>query len=313
MRTEFGLQFDENATEKFADQESYNTRKFRAATRYYDTTSKTYKYFLPTGGTIENTHNSIFQYNWKTYLKYTKSWQDRHELEVMGGTELRRSTNKIVTTKGFGYNPATLTTQNIDFPNSNYQNDPRFRQYSKGFIENSYASFYGNATYTLDRKYNVYGSIRYDGSNMFGVDPQYRFLPIWSLSGSWNVLEEEFIKGKTALSDLRVRASYGIQGNVDRNTYPFIVGKYGNTNLLPGSTEGTVVVDMPANDKLRWERTQSYNAGIDLGLWKNRLNITVDYYNRKSTDLISYSALPLENGFQNVQVNWASARNQGSS
>ncbi|MGF7027612.1 SusC/RagA family TonB-linked outer membrane protein [Sphingobacterium sp. HSC-15S19] len=311
LRTEFGLQFDENGSEKFADQESYNTRKLRAATRYYDAASKTNKYFLPIGGTIENTHNSIFQYNWKTYLKYNKTWNDRHELEVMGGTELRRTKNTMVTTKGFGYNPATLTTQTIIFPNSTYQNDSRFVQYKKAFIENSYASFYGNATYTLDRKYNVYGSIRYDGSNMFGVDPQYRFLPIWSISGSWNVLEEEFIKGKTALSDLRVRASYGIQGNVDRNTYPFIVGKYGNTTLLPGNTEGSVVVDMPANDKLRWERTKTYNAGIDLGLWKNRLNITVDYYNRKSTDLIAYSALPLENGFQNVQVNWASARNQG--
>ncbi len=311
LRSEFGLQFDENSTEKFADQESYNTRKLRAATRYYDSATKTFKYFLPTGGKIENDHNSIFQYNWKTYLKYTKTWNEKHELELMGGTELRRSKNTMVSSKGFGYNPSTLTTQNIVFPNSNYQDDERFNPYKKGFIENSYASFYGNATYTFDRKYNIYGSIRYDGSNMFGVDPQYRFLPIWSLSGSWNVLEEEFIKGKTALSDLRVRASYGIQGNVDRNTYPFIVGKYENSTILPGYPEGSVVVNMPANDKLRWERTKSYNAGIDLGLWKNRLNITVDYYNRTSTDLIANSALPMENGFQDVQVNWASARNQG--
>ncbi|MGJ1514478.1 SusC/RagA family TonB-linked outer membrane protein [Sphingobacterium siyangense] len=311
LRTELGLQFDENKTEKFADQESYNTRKLRAATRYYDAASKTNKYFLPTGGTIENSNNSVFQYNWKTYLKYNKTWNDRHELELMGGTELRRSKSEIVTTKGFGYNPATLTTQTLVFPNSNYQNDSRFVQYKKGFVESSYASFYGNATYTFDRKYNVYASIRQDGSNMFGVDPKYRFLPIWSVSGSWNVLEEEFIKGKTALSDLRVRASYGTQGNIDRNTYPFIVGFYNNITMLPGNNEGTVFVEMPANDKLRWEKTQSYNAGIDLGLWKNRLNITVDYYNRKSTDLIDYSAIPLENGFQNVKVNWASARNQG--
>lgn len=311
LRTELGMQVEEIGTEKFRDQDSYGTRKLRQSTRYYDSASKTYKYFLPTGGTIENTHDSGFQYNWKSFLTYNTAWAARHELEVMGGTELRHSSNSMIATKGFGYNPVTLTTQSIMFPNSSDLNNAKFRPYAKTIGETSYASFYANATYTLDKKYNVYGSIRYDGSNMFGVDPKYRFLPIWSLSGAWIASEEEFIKAMPVISNLRVRASYGIQGNIDRNTYPFIVGAYSTGTLLPGTTEPTIVVESPANDKLRWERTQSWNAGIDLGLWKDRLNVTVDYYSRESSDVIGYSQLPLENGFENVSRNWAAIRNQG--
>ncbi|MFZ4862557.1 SusC/RagA family TonB-linked outer membrane protein [Sphingobacterium sp. Mn56C] len=311
IRSELGLQFEEVATERFADKESYNTRKFRASTRYYDSVSKQYKYFLPDGGTIENTSNSSFQYNWKSFAQFRKTLADKHELELMAGTELRHTNNTIITTRGFGFDPITLTSQNIVFPNSNYLNNENYKAYRKSIGETSYASFYANAGYTYNRKYNVYGSIRYDGSNMFGVDPKYRFLPIWSISGSWNASDEEFIKNISAISNLRVRASYGIQGNVDRNTYPFIIGKYGTGTITPGNNEGSVVVEAPANDKLRWEKTRNWNAGIDLGLWNNRLNVTLDYYNRESLDIIGYNQLPLETGFENVQRNWASVRNQG--
>ncbi|MGJ1321811.1 SusC/RagA family TonB-linked outer membrane protein [Sphingobacterium faecium] len=311
LRTEFGLQFDENRSERFADKESYNTRKLREGTRYYDSVAKKNKYFLPDGGTIQNDNRSIFQYNWKSFAQYNLTLNDKHDFEFMGGTELRRSKSVGIATKGFGYNPKTLTTQSILFPNATNIDNALYHQYAKVIGETSYASFYANASYTYNQKYNVYGSIRYDGSNMFGVDPKYRFLPIWSISGSWNASEEDFIKEQTWISNLKVRGSYGIQGNIDRNTYPFIIGNYSTGTVLPGNTEETIVVTTPANDKLRWEKTKSWNLGVDLAVIKNRLQFTVDYYNRKSTDLIGTSSLPLENGFENVQRNWASVNNDG--
>ena len=308
IRTELGLQFDETGTEKFMDQDSYYRRKLHQKTRYY---SGGVKYFLPDGGIIENTANSSFQYNWKSFVSYNRNFAERHELELMGGTELRRSKNTLVSTKGFGFNPFTLTTVPIIFPNADFANDETYRQYAKGINETSYASFFANATYTLDRKYNLFGSIRYDGSNMFGVDPKYRFLPIWSLAGSWIVSEESFMKAVPTISNLRLRASYGIQGNIDRNIYPFFVGQYENGMILPGSSEQTIVIDAPANDKLRWERTQTWNAGLEVGLWEDRMNVTVDYYHRKSTDVIGAGQLALENGFENIQRNWAGVKNEG--
>lgn len=311
LHTELGLQFEEVDVERFGDKESYYTRKFREKTRYYDSSSKTYKYFLPDGGIIINDKTSTFQYNWKSFAQYNLTLSDVHSIELMGGTELRRSKNTGIATKGFGYNPNTLTTQNILFPNANDVNDGVYLQYRKSVGETAYASFYANASYSYQNKYNVYGSIRYDGSNMFGVDPKYRFLPIWSISGSWNAGEENFMKDQEWISNLRLRGSYGIQGNIDRNTYPFIIGTYGNISLLPGTTEENIEVSVPANDKLRWEKTQSWNLGLDFAFLKNRLQFTVDYYNRTSTDLIGNSELPLENGFVNVQRNWGAVKNDG--
>src|SRR5690606_994031 len=103
-------------------------------TRYYDGGEK---YFLPDGSLIENTANSSFQYNWKSFVSYNTMFDERHELDLMGGTELRRAKSTLISTKGFGFNPTTLTTKPIIFPNSGYENDERFRQYAKGINETS--------------------------------------------------------------------------------------------------------------------------------------------------------------------------------
>ncbi len=310
IRTELGLQFDETGVERFADQNSYYTRKFRLGTRYFSGGQQ--NYFLPEGGIIENQQNSVFQYNWKSFLEFNKTFNDVHEFNLMGGTELRRSDNNIINTKGFGFNPNTLTTQGIVFPNSTDVDNIKYKQYQKTIGETAYASFYANAGYTYDRRYNVYGSIRYDGSNMFGVDPKYRFLPIWSISGAWNVTEEDFMDSQSLFNDIKVRASYGTQGNIDRNTYPFVIGEYKTATMLPGGpNETTIVVSSPPNDKLRWEKTEAINAGIDVSAFSNKVQLTFDYYSRKSTDLIGLSALPSENGFDYVQRNWASVKNEG--
>lgn len=311
LRTELGLQFDETAVERFGGQDSYYNRKFREGSRYYNSTTKDYAYFIPQGGIIENQNTSAFQYNWKSFLAFDKTYNNIHEVSAMAGTELRRSNNTIIGTKGFGYNENTLTTQNIIFPNSNYVNNAAYRQYQKSIGETAYASFFANGSYTYDRRYNAYASIRYDGSNMFGVDPKYRFLPIWSVSGAWNVSEEDFMANQGVFTNMKVRASYGTQGNIDRNTYPFVIGTYGTSTLLPGAAENTINVSSPPNDKLRWEKTNAFNAGLDFSVLKDRVNVTLDYYSRKSTDLIGLSALPLENGFDYVSRNWASVKNQG--
>lgn len=310
LRTELGLQYDETGVERFADKDSYYGRKYRLRSSYYNSAIKDYDYFLPEGGVIENNNTSAFQYNWKSFVEFNKYF-NVHEVSVMAGTELRRSDNTIVSTKGFGYDQNTLTTQPVIFPSSTFANEARFRQYQKSIGETAYAAFFANAGYTYDRRYNVFASIRYDGSNMFGVDPKYRFLPIWSVSGAWNVTEEDFMKEQSFINNLKVRASYGTQGNIDRNTYPFVVGKYDNVTILPGGNESAIQIETPPNDKLRWEKTESFNAGIDISVFTNRLDVTVDYYNRKSSDVIGLSNLSLENGFDFLNRNWASVTNQG--
>ena len=194
IRTELGLQFEDTGVERFAGQESYNTRKLRQSSSYYNSVKGATDYFLPAGGQISNQNTSFFQYNWKSIVEYNKVFNEKHEVEALAGTELRRTYNEDVLTRGFGYNERTRTNQNIVFPNADFAGNSLFRSYQNSELENAFASLYATLSYTYDRKYTVYGSIRYDGSDLFAVDPKYRYLPIYSISGAWNAKEEQFLK-----------------------------------------------------------------------------------------------------------------------
>lgn len=311
VSTQLGLQLDKSSTEKYAAADSYFTRKMRERTRRYSSDLGGYYYFLPEGGVIQNWEDSFFQYNWKSLLEYNTRIGEKHEIDAMIGSELRRSNAKIIATKGFGYDSKTLTTTPIMFPNESDANESTYRAYERNKVENAYASFYATASYTYNRRYTLFGSVRYDGSNLFGVDPKYKYLPLWSVSGSWLASEENFLKDSKVISNLRFRTSYGLQGNIDRNTSPFVIGEYGNTSILPGNNEETIVVTSPPNDKLRWEKTENYNIGTDIGLFNNRIALTFDIYRRKSSDLVGMRSIPLENGFEFTNLNWAQVTNKG--
>ena len=310
LTSQIGLQLDNSGTEKYAGKETYFSRKEREKTRRYS--NGNYYYFLPDGGIIQNWNTDFFQYNVKTQLTYNKTFNEKHELDLLVGNELRRTYNTSIYTRGFGYDRKTGNTIQPIFPNQETANSSDYKMYNRTKNENAFASFYATASYTYDRKYTVFGSVRYDGSDLFGVDPKYKYLPLWSISGSWLASEENFLKDNVpTISNLRLRASYGLQGNIDKGTSPFVVGNYNNTSILPGQSEPTIVVTSPPNSKLRWEKTENVNFGLDLGVLKNRINVAADLYGRKSTDLLGIRALPLENGFEYTNMNWAQVTNKG--
>lgn len=309
VTSQLGLQLDNTSSEKFAGKETYYTRKQKEKSRYF--TNGAFNYFLPEGGIIQNSNTDFFQYNLKTMVSYKTEIAEKHEIEAMVGNELRRNYTTSVSTKGFGFDEKNLTTQQIIFPTTNFAKDADYRQYAKTENENAFASFFATASYTYNRKYSVFGSVRYDGSDLFGVDPKYKYLPLWSTSASWAVSEEDFLKDNLTLSNLRLRASYGLQGNIDKNTSPYVMGTNGTTIILPGQNEQVITVDSPPNEKLRWEKTTNTNLGADIGLFNNRISLVTDLYGRKSSDLIGLRALPLENGFEYTNMNWAQVTNKG--
>ncbi|MDM1397389.1 SusC/RagA family TonB-linked outer membrane protein [Myroides odoratimimus] len=312
LTSQLGLQLDKSDTEKYLGKETYSTRKFREKTRYWDSAAKDFKYFLPDGGIIENFNDDSFQYNWKTQATYNAIFNDMHEVDVMAGMEIRKTDQTIIKSKGFGYDPNSLTTKPIIFPvGSTDANDKVYEQYKKTQNENAYASFFATASYTYNRKYTVFGSVRADGSNLFGVDPKYRYVPLWAVSGSWLVSREKFMENLDFVSNLRLRASYGLQGNIDRTTSPYLLGEYNISTILPGYPEGNIQAINAPNGTLRWEKTTNTNVGFDLGLFNNRISVAFDAYNRKGTDLIGLKALPLETGFEWTNMNWAQVTNRG--
>lgn len=304
--SQLGLQFENNASEKYGDQESFFTRLYRYTSRYKKVP------IIPEGGIIQNWNNRFFQYNWKNQLFYSKQFSNKHDLDLMLGSEIRRNNTVAIHGKGFGFDPNSMTTKPLVFPEGfSGVNDAKYEMYNKQLYENAFVSFFSTASYTFNNKYTLFASLRYDGSNLFGVDPKYKYLPLWSFSGAWNVGREEFMKPLTWLYDLKLRASYGIQGNVDKNTSPFVKGEWKNTSIFPGFTEPIISVVSPPNQNLRWEKTTTTNAGFDLGLWGGRVSMSFDYYYRNSSDLISLRSLPKENGFDFVSLNWGEVENKG--
>ncbi|MCP9611169.1 SusC/RagA family TonB-linked outer membrane protein [Coprobacter tertius] len=312
IESQLGLQLDKTGTEKFAAKETYFTRKYREKTRYTDKEDNSLKYFLPEGGIIQNWNTDFFQYNWRTQAQYQKSFLQKHDFDVMIGIEMRGNQNTQIHTKGFGFDERTLTTQPIVFPaTSTEKNNALYQQYKKGFVENRFLSYYGTFSYTYDNRYTAFGSVRFDGSNLFGVDPKYRYLPLWSASAAWNINREEFLQDVNWLSNLKLRASYGLQGNIDKNTSPYVMGEWNNTTILPDNNEQVITVTSPPNQKLRWEKTANYNVGLDFGILDGRINITAEGYYRDSRDLIGLRTLPQENGFIYTNMNWARVTNKG--
>ena len=307
ITSQFGYQLDKASKEEIADWDSYAMRSLYKKSNY-DQNGET-KYFLPQGGVQKKYEDSNSQITWKTMGEYRDSFNDIHELEVMVGTELRKTWYETLFSAGYGFDRRTLTTKPVVFPDESYASS--FPLHETTYKENAYVSFYSTASYSLLNRYTVGGSIRFDGSDLFGVDKKYRYLPLYSVSALWRLSQEPFMQEAKWIDNLVFRASYGLQGNIDKNTSPFLLGKYRVESILPGISEDMIDINSAPNKKLRWEKTQSVNVGFDFSVLNQAINLGVDYYYRRGTDLIALRMLPLETGFTSMNVNWASMENKG--
>ena len=307
LTSQFGYQLEKTSREEIADWESYAMRYYYKLSEYSQGGET--KHFLPEGGMQKSYENSNSQITWKAMGEYRESFNDIHELEVMAGTELRKTWYETLFSAGYGFDRKTLTTKPVIFPNESYATS--FPLHQTTYKENAYVSFYSTASYSLLNRYTVGGSIRFDGSDLFGVDKKYRYLPLYSVSALWRLSQEPFMQQAKWVDNLVFRASYGLQGNIDKNTSPFLLGTYRSESILPGVSEDVIIINSAPNKKLRWEKTQSVNAGFDFSVLNQAINLSVDYYYRKGTDLIALRMLPLETGFTSMNVNWASMENKG--
>ena len=307
LTTQFGYQYDNYTIDRYAGQESYAMRKAKEYASY--TIDGVYKTILPDGGMTRKTQSNANQWTWKAMLEWNRRLADIHDVELMAGTEVRHTETETLTSTAYGYDARTLTTQPVLFPTENIAR--QYPLHEETHLENAYVSWFATGSYTLLYRYTLGASVRFDGSDVFGVAKKYRYLPLYSVSGLWRAKEEKFLRNVKWLSELSLRASYGIQGNIDKNTSPYLIGTFQKTTILPGSVETVISAETAPNPDLKWEKTSNINLGLDLALLKNRIHLSVDYYYRKSTDLISSRKLPLETGFAYTSVNWASMKNSG--
>ena len=203
-----------------------------------------------------------------------------------------------------------LTATN--FPNDLVQtlNAGQVSSGSSDVQEWSLLSYIGRVQYDYNGKYLLSAAIRADGSSRFGRNNRYGSFP--SVSAGWNVSQEPFLKSVSWLSDLKLRASYGLTGN-------FQIPNYGSVSLLNYQNyilgNETIVSGLApgnsANDKLKWEKTAMFDIGFDVSFVRNRLNLTVDYYNANTSDLLLNVPVPRASGFSTELQNIGKVNNQG--
>lgn len=237
LTSQFGYQLEKTSREEIADWESYAMRYYYKLSEYSQGGET--KHFLPEGGMQKSYENSNSQITWKAMGEYRDSFNDIHELEVMAGTELRKTWYETLFSAGYGFDRKTLTTKPVIFPNESYATS--FPLHQTTYKENAYVSFYSTASYSLLNRYTVGGSIRFDGSDLFGVDKKYRYLPLYSVSALWRLSQEPFMQQAKWVDNLVFRASYGLQGNIDKNTSPFLLGTYRSESILPGVSEDVII------------------------------------------------------------------------
>ena len=173
----------------------------------------------------------------------------------------------------------------------------------------SMASIFARVTYDYKGRYLLNAIMRRDGSSRFG--PSNRWATFPSVSAGWKINSEEFMKDVEFISLLKLRASWGMSGN-DRIGYSDYVSTFTTGNVAYGNTSQIAIYPTNyANSDLKWETTKAFDFGFDLSLFKNRIQLNVDYYINRTDDLLYNLQLPAATGFNSMRTNLASIENRG--
>ena len=272
---------------------------------------------LPKGGIKDESDETIQSYNFRNQINFDRTFKGRHALNVIIGTEISQRIEETTDyARTYGYNDETLSVG--VFPNGEsgtigwmgWSNGTFDYTNSYTYTTDRYFSLYANAAYTLDEKYTLSGSVRTDASNLITDDPKYRYAPFWSVGLGWQISKENFMQDIAWIDRLNIRATYGYNGNVDKSTSfrPLI---------SVNSTQNTYTHDFTAsiqsygNPDLRWERTGTWDVGIDYSFLGGKLAGKVDIYSKLGKDLMASMSIPSVNGTSTQSLNAAKMTNRG--
>ena len=263
-----------------------------------------------------STNNYYGSYGWEqkdkynlslnAYLQYSKDFTDKHRFDVMAGYEWQHF-HDTSDQEYWGLYP--LSNNVVENRGQRYNNT------SSGSATESYlVSFFGRVNYTLLDRYLFTATVRQDGSSRFHKNNRWGLFPSFALG--WKLKEEAFLKDVDVLSDLKLRLGYGITGqqNINSGDYPYLAVYETNKDgaYYPILGEGITYRPNAYNPDLKWEKTTTYNVGLDFGFLNNRINGAVDYYYSKTTDLLNSVFVSAGTNFKNkVLSNVGSLENSG--
>lgn len=265
----------------------------------------------------------ITKYNNQTLrgqINADKTWADKHELTVILGAEAGQISSNFRNNWLYGYNEQTKTVNNelpfgilhpLLFVDPSVGTGAASIPYGTTFSDFRTRAFsvYSNAAYTYDKRYTVSASFRNDFSSIFGEGTNEHGSPYYSLGGKWTISNEKFYN-LAWLPDLQLKATFGYNGNVNATVSPRPLINYSEFSSV-GYRLPFASTNNGSNRELRPEKAAMLNFALSFGTKNNRLNGNIEYYTRKTTDLIAETSLDPSTGFQTLAYNAADLRGTG--
>ena len=269
----------------------------------YDNNNQTEEYFAgsltesaSTNGYADANAVQSDRYNLSNYFTYNTTFVEDYDLEVVLGMSFEESARKRQFVAGTG------------FPSDDLQTVDSASEIIDGFstrTKYNFLSYFSRATFSLFDKYLLKASLRYDGSSRFGIENRYGWFP--AASAGWIISEEDFFDDSSTVSLLKLRGSWGVTGNAG-------IGNFASLGLFSGGAYNKISTLYPSqlgNPELKWEKTTQVDVGLDFGFFNNRLSGEVDYYVKKTNDLLLNQPVPGTSGFPSITRNVGSMSNQG--
>ncbi len=248
--------------------------------------------------------NKSMTYLWDNTLTYMETFNEKHHLNVMIGSSAQNNV----------YNNMSASVQNFLTDNNNQLNngltDP-----TVGGTKNDWAilSFIGRANYNFADKYLLTATIRRDGSSRFSKENRWGTFP--SFSAAWRLSEESFYNRNKWVSDIKLRAGYGETGNqAGIDNYAYFTRLKTGQYVFNGTPVSTLYPKVMPNPNVRWETVKQLNAGVDLSLLNQRINVVIDAYLKNTSDMLVPMSVPITTGYSDIDVpsiNAGKVRNKG--
>jgi TonB-dependent starch-binding outer membrane protein SusC len=262
--------------------------------------------YQPLGGvaTIGNTNFTSWQVDYT--LNYNTKIGENQNLGVLGGFSYQNFDNKFsgLTVRGF-LNDALLAN------NAGVGSDNSVPPYSERRFK-EIQSWFGRANWDYMGKYLVTATLRQDGASVFGANNKYGIFP--SFSVGWRISDEDFMKNQSIFSNLKLRAGWGRVGNANIDPYrsvPTVVVDNGKSAILGGVFKSGVGLSRAVNNDLQWESTSSLNIGLDFGLANNRIQGSVEFFDKKTDNLLYTIPVPQPAPASSQIANIGALRNTG--
>lgn len=270
---------------------------------------------LPFGGLAQLENATNKGYTFRNALVYNRVFRERHTMTLQGGIEARSALAQGNTDTRYGYlryrgetyAPVPLMPTLLS---GNPDNLHELMRLNSRIVnqESNYLSEYFSAVYGFDQRYILNFNARLDASNRFGQDKNKRFQPTWSLGGRWRVANEKFLQSQRWLNSLDLSATYGYQGNAVEAVSPYLIATDGGLSSI--FKQYTLNIKSLPYPDLGWEKTKTWNLGIDISMWNGRLNATANWY-RKTSNILASRQVPVENGMNSATVFGSRMENTG--